>query len=157
LLQAGGAFRLADRGISLAQHGSDGPLRRAEEGDPHDDDSGGSTTPRSRRSTLKGNVVKNLAGEKLGKIEDFQIDLENGKIAYCVLSFGGVLGFGDKLFAVPFGAMTLDTQDHTFTLDIAKERLANAPGFDKDAWPDMTDRDWGERIYGFYNVQPYWM
>ena len=108
-------------------------------------------------STLKGNVVKNLAGERLGTIEEFMIDLENGRIGYCVLSFGGVLGIGDKLFAIPYKAMTLDTQDHTFTLDIAKERLESAPGFDKNAWPDMTDRAWGERVYGFYDVQPYWM
>lgn len=108
-------------------------------------------------STLKGNVVKNLAGEKLGTIEEFMIDLENGRVGYCVLSFGGVLGVGDKLFAVPYRSMTLDTVDHTFTLDIARERLASAPGFDKNVWPDMTDRAWGERIYGFYNVEPYWM
>jgi sporulation protein YlmC with PRC-barrel domain len=108
-------------------------------------------------STLKGNVVKNLSGERLGTIEEFMIDLENGRIGYCVLSFGGVLGIGEKLFAIPYKAMTLDTQDHTFTLDIAKERLESAPGFDKDAWPDMTDRAWGERVYGFYDVQPYWM
>ena len=108
-------------------------------------------------STLKGNVVKNLAGERLGTIEEFMIDLETGRIGYCVLSFGGVLGIGDKLFAIPYKAMTLDTQDHTFTLDIAKERLESAPGFDKNAWPDMTDRAWGERIYGFYDIRPYWM
>ena len=108
-------------------------------------------------STLKGNVVKNLAGEKLGTIEEFMIDLDSGRIGYCVLSFGGVLGIGDKLFAIPYKAMTLDTRDHTFTLDIAKDRLEKAPGFDKNAWPDMTDRAWGERVYGFYDVQPYWM
>jgi sporulation protein YlmC with PRC-barrel domain len=118
------------------------------------------TAPRPRvlgASTLKGNAVRNLAGETLGTIEEFMIDLENGRISYCVLSFGGVAGIGDKLFAIPFNAMTLDTRDHTFTLDIARERLAGAPGFDKEAWPDMTDRTWGERIYGFYDVQPYWM
>ena len=108
-------------------------------------------------STLKGNVVKNLAGEKLGTIEEFMIDLETGRIGYCVLSFGGVLGIGDKLFAIPYKAMTLDTRDHTFTLDVAKGRLEGAPGFDKNAWPDMTDRAWGERVYGFYDIRPYWM
>jgi len=108
-------------------------------------------------STLKGNTVKNLAGETLGKIEEFMIDLDSGRIGYCVLSFGGVLGIGEKLFAVPYRSMTLDTRDHTFTLDVAKERLAAAPGFDKNAWPDMNDREWGERVYGFYNVEPYWL
>lgn len=108
-------------------------------------------------STLKGNAVKNLAGESLGNIEEFMIDIDSGRIGYCVLSFGGILGIGEKLFAVPYKSMTLNTQDHTFTLDVAKERLAAAPGFDKNAWPDMSDLDWGKRVYGFYNAEPYWM
>lgn len=108
-------------------------------------------------STLTGNCVRNLTGETLGTIEEFMIDLETGKIAYCVLSFGGIPGTGDKLFAIPFRAMTLDTEDHAFVLDIDRERLARAPGFDRNAWPDMTDRTWEERIFGFYEVQPYWM
>ncbi len=86
-------------------------------------------------STLKGNVVKNLAGERLGTIEEFMIDLETGRIGYCVLSFGGVLGIGDKLFAIPYKAMTLDTQDHTFTLDIARERLESAPASTRTPGP----------------------
>ena len=63
---------------------------------------------------------------------------------------------GNKLFAVPWGAMTLDTANHAFVLDVPKERLKEAPGFDKDHWPDLTDEDVRSEIYGFYNVTPYW-
>ncbi len=84
------------------------------------------------------------------------IDLDNGRIAYCVLSFGGFLGMGDKLFAVPWSALTLDTENKCFILNVDKERLNKAPGFDKDNWPYMTDADWGTRVYTFYNVKPYW-
>jgi sporulation protein YlmC with PRC-barrel domain len=107
-------------------------------------------------STLSGDGVRNPAGEDLGKIEDFMIDLENGRIAYTVLSFGGFLGMGNKLFAVPWQAMTLDTDDHKFVLNVDKELLKNAPGFDKDNWPDMTDRAWGAGIYKYYGQRPYW-
>lgn len=107
-------------------------------------------------STLTGEVVKNRKGEKLGHIKDFMIDLRTGRIAYCVLSFGGFLGLGDKLFAVPWNAMVLDTEDHAFFLDVDKERLKKAPGFDKNDWPDMTDRVWGQTIYAFYGGRPYW-
>ena len=68
-------------------------------------------------STLRGNVVMNLAGERLGTIEEFMVDLASGRIAYCVLSFGEASGLAGKLFAVPFGSMTLDTRNHTFTLE----------------------------------------
>jgi sporulation protein YlmC with PRC-barrel domain len=107
-------------------------------------------------STLKDEKVVNPAGDDLGNIEDYMIDLDNGRIAYCVLSFGGFLGMGDKLFAVPWSALTLDTVNKRFILNIDRERLKDAPGFDKDNWPDMTNADWGTRVYSFYRVKPYW-
>jgi len=107
-------------------------------------------------STLSGDPVRNVQGEDLGKIEDFMIDLESGRIAYAVLSFGGVLGIGDKLFAVPWKAMTVDTDRHCFVLNVPKERLKNAPGFDKDNWPDITNIEWGTQVNSFYGTKPYW-
>lgn len=107
-------------------------------------------------STLKDEKVVNLAGENLGKIEDYMIDLNNGRIAFCVLSFGGFLGMGDRLFAVPWSALTLDTENKRFILNVDKERLKKAPGFDKDSWPDMTSPDFGTSVYSFYRVKPYW-
>jgi sporulation protein YlmC with PRC-barrel domain len=107
-------------------------------------------------STLDNEKVVNAAGEDLGNIEDYMIDIHNGRIAYCVLSFGGFLGMGEKLFAIPFQAMTLDTENKRFILNIDKERLKNAPGFDKDNWPDTTNPTWGASIYKYYNVPPYW-
>jgi len=107
-------------------------------------------------STLSGDPVRNVQGEDLGKIEDFMIDLESGRIAYAVLSFGGVLGIGDKLFAVPWKAMTVDTDRHCFVLNVPKERLKDAPGFDKDNWPDITNIEWGTQVNSFYGTKPYW-
>ena len=106
-------------------------------------------------STLTGDSVRNPQGESLGKIEDLMIDLDYGQIAYAVLSFGGLLGFGDKLFAVPWGAMTLDMDSHEFVLDVDKDKLENAPGFDKDNWPEMS-QEWRTDIYEYYGTDPYW-
>ncbi len=82
--------------------------------------------------TLQGDDVINLQGEKLGSIEDIMLDVRSGRVAYAVLSFGGLLGMGDKLFAIPWAALTLDADRKCFVLDIPKDRLQNAPGFDKD-------------------------
>jgi sporulation protein YlmC with PRC-barrel domain len=106
--------------------------------------------------TLKNEKVVNSKGDDLGNIKDYMIDLDTGGTAYCVLSFGGFLGVGDKLFAVPWQAMTLDTERHCFILDVDKERLKNAPGFDKDNWPGTQDREFQAEVYRFYNVRPYW-
>src|SRR5512135_141884 len=85
-------------------------------------------------STLTGDSVVNAKGEDLGSIEDIMIHIDSGRIAYAVLSFGGFLGMGDKLFAIPWEALTLDEDNHQFILDIDKDKLENAPGFDKDNW-----------------------
>ncbi len=107
-------------------------------------------------STLKGDAVKNRSGEDLGKIDEIMIDVPTGRVAYAVLSFGGFLGMGNKLFAVPWSVLTLDEDRKCFIFDVGKEKLERAPGFDKDNWPDMADSRWGSQIYGYYGVDPYW-
>jgi sporulation protein YlmC with PRC-barrel domain len=104
--------------------------------------------------TLLGNDVYNKDGEDLGDIKEFMIDMTSGKIAYAVLSFGGLLGMGDKLFAVPWTALTLDTINRRFTLNVLKSALKDAPGFDKDRWPSMQDRTWASSVHKFYGM-PY--
>jgi sporulation protein YlmC with PRC-barrel domain len=89
-------------------------------------------------NTLLGNDVYNKDGENLGDIKEFMIDMASGKIAYAVLSFGGLLGMGDKLFAVPWAALTLDTVNKRFMLNVPKEVLKNAPGFEKHRWPEVA-------------------
>src|SRR5579871_3640899 len=93
-------------------------------------------------STLKGDKVRNTAGEDLGKVDEIMIDIPSGKVAYAVLSFGGMLGMGDKLFAVPWSAFKVDEDEKCFILDVNKKTLEGAPGFDKNRWPDMADTTW---------------
>ena len=105
-------------------------------------------------NTLLGNDVNNKDGEDLGDIKEFMIDMASGKVAYAVLSYGGVLGLGDKLFAVPWPALKLDTVNKRFTLDVVKGILKDAPGFDKDKWPAMSDKTWAGGVHKFYGT-PY--
>lgn len=105
--------------------------------------------------SLSGNDVHNQQGDNLGDIKDIMLDMHSGHVAYAVLSFGGVLGMGEKLFAVPWNALKLDTVDKCFVLDANKDRLKNAPGFDKDNWPDMADQSWGQSIHKYYGTKHY--
>ncbi|CAB5516609.1 PRC-barrel domain-containing protein [Achromobacter anxifer] len=106
--------------------------------------------------TLEGNDVVNGAGEGLGFIKDIMIDVPRGRVAYAVLSRGGILGMGDKLYAIPWSALTLDTDNKRFILNVDKEVLKNAPGFDKDDWPRMADETWATSLHKYYNQDPYW-
>ena len=110
-------------------------------------------------TTIIGDKVVNTAGEQLGSITELMIDLDDGLIAYAVLSFGGILGMGNKLFAIPWEAITIDTENHDVILDVDKEVLENAPGFDKDNWPDNAkyEAGWLLGVYEYYGYSPYWM
>jgi sporulation protein YlmC with PRC-barrel domain len=111
-----------------------------------------------RSSKIIGADVENAQGEDLGKIEDLVLDPQDGRVAYAVLSFGGFLGLGEKYFAVPWNALQAKVgEDDTLILNVDKEKLSNAPGFDRNNWPDMTNRQWGEEIHAYYGVQPYWI
>ncbi len=107
-------------------------------------------------SSIVGTTVQNMGREDLGEIKDLMIDLSGGRIAYAVLSFGGFLGMGDKLFAIPWQAFQVVQEEEVLLLDVAKEKLQQAPGFDKDNWPDMADVTWGESIHAYYGYDPYW-
>ncbi|AOE87514.1 PRC-barrel domain-containing protein [Pseudomonas sp. TCU-HL1] len=100
--------------------------------------------------TLIGNDVYNLAGDDLGEIKEIMLDMRSGRVIYAVLSFKSFLGLGEKLFAVPWRALTLDTEHKRFTLDVDRYRLKDAPGFDKSHWPDMADQRWQMQISRFY-------
>jgi sporulation protein YlmC with PRC-barrel domain len=113
-----------------------------------------------RSSELVGLAVKNEADEDLGKIEELVIDLDSGKIRYAAVSMGGFLGIGDKMFAVPFGSfefrthrddgVLFDTTERIAVLNINKDSLEKAQGFDQDHWPNFADRNWQEQ-----NDRPY--
>ncbi|NMG36789.1 PRC-barrel domain containing protein [Azoarcus sp. TTM-91] len=106
--------------------------------------------------TLQGDAVVNADGEDLGKIKEIMIDVPSGQVAYAVLSSGGFLGLGDRLYAIPWTALALDVGRKCFVLDVDAERLKNAPGFDKDHWPSMADSTWAKEVHAYYGRRAYW-
>ncbi|RLM53018.1 PRC-barrel domain containing protein, partial [Halobellus sp. Atlit-31R] len=104
--------------------------------------------------TLIGDSVVNAQEEDLGDIKEIMLDMQTGQVAYAVLAFGGFLGMGEKLFAVPWQALHLDTVNKRMVLNVDKERLKNAPGFDKGSWPDMSDMGWASGVHSFYGTDP---
>jgi hypothetical protein len=103
-----------------------------------------------RANTLIGEKVRNVRGDYLGDIKEIVLEMRSGKVAYAVLSFGGVFTMGQKLFAVPWDALLPDTLNKSLVLDVDKDRFKDAPGFDSDKWPNMTDRAWSDGIHNYY-------
>lgn len=102
--------------------------------------------------TLLGNDVYSQNDEDLGDIKEIMLDMRTGKVSYAVLSYGGFLGVGEKLFAVPWQALKLDTENKRFVLNVDSSKLDSAPGFDKDNWPNMADPTWANSIHRYYGT-----
>jgi sporulation protein YlmC with PRC-barrel domain len=104
-------------------------------------------------NTLIGNDVYSQNEEDLGDIKEIMLDTSTGKVCYAVLSYGGFLGMGEKLFAVPWEALKLDTENKRYVLNVDSSKLDSAPGFDKNNWPNMADETWAGQIHSFYGTK----
>lgn len=119
-----------------------------------------------KASNIIGTPVINTNGDKLGDIKEIVIDPRTGRVAYAVVSFGGFLSMGAKLFAIPFSAFQYTVRkseyvqneypQYEYVLDVAKERLEGAPGFDPDHWPLLSDENWHRDTHKYYERMPYW-
>lgn len=108
-------------------------------------------------NTIMSDDVVNPEGESLGKIENLVIDLEKGQVAYGVLSFGGFLGLGDKLFVIPWPALKFDPEHERFICHLSRELLEEMPGIERDAWEKYApNRDRVEDVYNRYGYKLYW-
>jgi len=111
----------------------------------------GVSTPIRKASSILSSRVKNLDREDLGKIEEIVVHVPDGRIAYAVLSFGGFMGLGGKLLAIPWSAFSQSAVDEdVFILHVDREQLIQAPGFDRDRWPDMADVRWCSGVDAWY-------
>jgi sporulation protein YlmC with PRC-barrel domain len=101
---------------------------------------------------LVGQTAQNPTGDKLGEVTDIVVDAVGGRVIYAALSVGGVLGMGEKLFAVPWHVLRIDAEHEPHVLlDASIDRLKSAPGFEKDKWPDEADAGFVERTHTNYS------
>jgi hypothetical protein len=95
-----------------------------------------------KASDVIGMNVRGLNGEdNIGSINDLVIN-HDGRVKYAAVSFGGFLGMGDKLFAVPFESIDfVKTDDDAYArIDVTEETLKEKKGFNQDNWPADADR-----------------
>jgi sporulation protein YlmC with PRC-barrel domain len=88
--------------------------------------------------SIIGDKISNRDGEDLGAIEDIMLNIDEGKVEYVIISFGGFMSLNQKYFAIPFASLVIDTKQHAFILDQARSVFEESPGFDKEHWPDAN-------------------
>jgi len=109
-----------------------------------------------RASQFVGMNVRDSQNQAIGEVKDVVVDLSSGRVVYTVLASGGVLGIGDKLFAVPMPAYSFSSADHRLSLNVDRTRLQSAPVFDRRDWSSATNPTFVTDVYRYYNVTPYW-
>ena len=103
-------------------------------------------TDANKASKLIGMHVKNKENEEVGKVKDLAIDFQSGKVAYAVVSVGSTLGFGGKMVAIPLQALTLKPGDKAVVVDLPKQQISQAQGFNEQSWPDLDAAQKGQTI-----------
>ena len=114
-----------------------------------------------RASQLIGMNLQNDQGKSVGEISDFVLDANDGRMRYVAVTYGGLMGVGNKLFAVPFEAFKVrqnpddpaDAGDFVLVLNVTQAQLKGAVGFDKDHWPNMADQNFTQELYKRYGVE----
>ncbi len=109
-----------------------------------------------KASSIIGTNVVNPQDEGLGVIKEVVLDPRSGRVAYVVVSLVRSFVLGEKLYAIPFNAFDFNLTKNEYVLDITKEKLVAAPGFDADNWPLMSDEKWHREVYKYYGRSPYW-
>lgn len=107
-----------------------------------------------RASQILGMEVRNADNKQIGSVKDIVLDVTNGKVRYAAVSYGGFLGIGDKLFAVPWKTFACHKDadgEYYLTLDVAEDTLRNAPGFSEDKWPDVGNPKWSTEVDTYYS------
>lgn len=102
-------------------------------------------------TSIIGDKVVNRKGQNLGKIHNLMINLRTSQVEYAIIEFGGFLGAGEKLFAIPFRELTVDEKEEVFVMDRDKDYLKDSPGFDAQHWPDTNDHAYFDDVNSYYH------
>ncbi len=107
----------------------------------------------AKASDIIGMTIYNYQDEKLGSVDDLAVDLESGRIVQVILSTGGFLGMGDRLSAVPPGALHHDAANKVLHLEANTEKLKGAPEFKKANWAEYSDSTHISAVYSYYGQE----
>jgi sporulation protein YlmC with PRC-barrel domain len=103
---------------------------------------------------VEGTAVYNVAGEKLGSIDNLMIDKQSGQVRYAVLEFGGFLGMGTDRYPLPWSMLKYDTSQDGYLVPLDKATLENAPRYPASDAPEYTD-EYGRKVYNYYGTAWY--
>lgn len=144
-----------DRRNERGAMGRGGSRGEEDRGYGRDDRSSGLPVDETSRliasNKVEGTAVYGSDGRKLGSIYNFMVDKVSGKVEYAVMSYGGIMGMGQRYYPLPWRTLSYDTREGGYRIDLTEEDLRHAPSFDRESEPQFNDR-YGERVHGWYGL-----
>jgi sporulation protein YlmC with PRC-barrel domain len=104
-------------------------------------------------SKLKGLAVENQSHEKLGKVQDFAVDLKSGRIVAVIISSGGFMGVDSTLTAVPARLFHHDSDLENLQLNLDQDKFNSAPKLEAPAWDTGLASNQVAEVYNYYDGQ----
>lgn len=107
-----------------------------------------------RADQLIGQPVLTADHLHTGKIDDFVVDQDSGRILYAIVGIGGVLGVGETRVAVPPG-LFISAKKGTVQVNVDKNKLTSAPQIPSDIEKRPT-ADFLSQDYGYFGQSASW-
>ena len=104
-----------------------------------------------RAADVIGKRIIGINQDVLGKVEELVLDKQDSMVRYVVLARGGFMGVGSEFYAIPWAVLEYCTDNNGFKVNISKDDIEKAPGFNKENWPDFADESWDKSNNDFYN------
>ncbi len=100
---------------------------------------------------LEGREIRNPQGDELGTIEGVLLDNAEGRVPYVMVQFGGFLGFGSRLVAVPWGALMPTQNGRGYTLNVTEDILRAAPSVKENNFAEVADANWQQSVEAYWS------
>jgi sporulation protein YlmC with PRC-barrel domain len=109
-----------------------------------------------RAKKVMNTVVKDLQGNRIGKVEDIVLDKLSNNIMFAVVGFGGVLGLGEKYHPIPWEMLDYDEDDGAYVIDVTEEQLKAAPSDSLEELTKDAGLGYRDRAFEYYRTPRYW-
>ncbi len=107
-------------------------------------------------SRVTGTEVRNTTGTHIGQVKDVVLDKSSNNIMFAVVSFGGVLGLGEKYHPLPWRELDYDPSQKAYVISRTEEELKAAPSDSLSALTAADGMAYRDRVYDFYKSPRYW-
>ena len=101
--------------------------------------------------------IKNFQDDSLGRITDLGLDLINGRVVEVLVESDRSLDVGQKIVAVPPGALFPDPGNEIYRLNASTDLFKSAPAIDLSKWVDAGRSDRVAAAYRLFGKDPYFL